>query len=295
MRLLEIAARPGRVQDRRRPAARLHPLATPTTTGSPDRSSTPPAASSGCTRSGSTSALRPRTPTGRSTAGSRSPARAACPPAGLELYEKSRRGDEHGRRPDRRARPRTRPGRRGRDRCRRLAGPRDTRSRALPRHAPRAGERDADLRRPPARAGLDLLRLRPQPGPGRRVPRRARRRSRRSTRSGSASRATAGRSATSRRRSPRTAPRRSANVEATRDCARPSGAETAFEVTSEMLGEAMNPASRRLGAADGPRLPRPPDARGEADARSKAPTRDAGAKPKGSGTLVCGLRSRRSS
>ena len=55
---------------------------------------------------------------------------------------------------------------------------RDARARALPRRPARARERPADLRRPPARPHLALLRPRPHPRPGRRVPRLARRRRR---------------------------------------------------------------------------------------------------------------------
>ena len=62
-------------------------------------------------------------------------------------------------------------GRRGRDRPRRLARARDARPRALARLPVPARAAAADLRRPPARPRLAVLRLRLHARPGRRVPR----------------------------------------------------------------------------------------------------------------------------
>ena len=94
---------------------------------------------------------------------------------------------------------------RGGDRPRCLAGPRDAGPRAVARRPPPARERPADLGRPPARADVAVLRLRPHTGPGRRVHRRPRQGRPRST-PASASPGTGARFATCPRRSPQTAP-----------------------------------------------------------------------------------------
>ncbi len=99
---------------------------------------------------------------------------SGVPAAALELYEQ-RRGTGTGIARLVEPRPRAGPRRRGRDRPRRLGGPRDARPRALARRPARARERPADLRRPPARPDLALLRLRPHPRSGGRVHRRPRR------------------------------------------------------------------------------------------------------------------------
>ena len=70
-------ARPGRLRGRGRAAARLHPLPHRPLRARRRRSSSAPAASSGCTRPGSTSGCSPTTPRRRSSSGSRSRARAA--------------------------------------------------------------------------------------------------------------------------------------------------------------------------------------------------------------------------
>ena len=77
LRQLRPRPRPGRLRRSRTSACSSAPTPTPTTTASPRRSSRAPAASSGCTRPGSTSGCSPTTPPRRSSSGSRSPARAA--------------------------------------------------------------------------------------------------------------------------------------------------------------------------------------------------------------------------
>ena len=76
------------------------------------------------------------------------------------------------------AAPRPRPRARGRDRDgpRHLVGPLHARPRALARLPVPGRAAAADLRRPPAGPRLAVLRLRLEPGPGRRVPRLARHR-----------------------------------------------------------------------------------------------------------------------
>ena len=73
------------------------------------------------------------------------------------------------------------PGVDDRDRRRHLAGDRDARPRAVARLPAPARAAPADLRRPPARPRLAVLRRRLHAGPGRRVPALARRHRRRST------------------------------------------------------------------------------------------------------------------
>ena len=89
---------------------------------------------------------------------------SGVPAAALERYESPPRREplHRSRRP---ARSRARRRRRGRDRPRLLARLRDARPRAFARRPPRAGERPARLRRPPARPDLALLRHGHTPDP----------------------------------------------------------------------------------------------------------------------------------
>ena len=70
------------------------PTPTPTTTGSPPRSSRRPAASSGCTRPGSTSGCWPTTRRRRSSARLEVARQSGVPPAALERYREARSDDE---------------------------------------------------------------------------------------------------------------------------------------------------------------------------------------------------------
>ena len=81
MRQLDLALGPGRVRDRGHQPPRLHPLPhRPLRAGGADHRGAP-AASSGCTRPGSTCGCSPTTRRRRSSSGSRSPARAASRPS----------------------------------------------------------------------------------------------------------------------------------------------------------------------------------------------------------------------
>ena len=207
MRQLDLALGPGRLRRRGRRPRSSAPTPTPTTTGSPRRSPSGPAASSGCTRPGSTCGRSSTTP--QAALEQRiEVARQSGVPAAVAgaLPAQPRRKRRNRDRRDQGPRPRARARGRGRDRPRRLAGLRDPRPRALARRpAPARAPADA-LRRPPARPHRPLLRPRPHARPGRRVPLQPRPRSSRST-SSSACPATAAPSATPRRRSPRRAAR----------------------------------------------------------------------------------------
>ncbi len=150
------------------------PTPTPTTTASRDRSSTPPAASCGCTRRGITSGRWSRTPRGPWSAGSSSRAAAGCPSpcsrASARLARRLGTGVARIVEPDRDA-PRRR---RGRDRPRLLARHRDPGPRPLAHRPSPARERPAHLGRPHRREDLPVLRLRAHPGSGGGVPRLAR-------------------------------------------------------------------------------------------------------------------------
>ena len=128
--------------------------------------------------------LHARSPT--STARSRSRSSPACPRSRCGASPSA--AASAGTRPGGRAalRPRPAPRRDDRDRRGRLAGGRDARPRALARLPAPARAAAADLRRPPARPRLAVLRRRLHARPGRRVPALARhgRSARRAARAG---------------------------------------------------------------------------------------------------------------
>ena len=227
-------AGPGRLRGRGRAAARLHPLPhRPLRARRADRRGAP-AASSGCTRAGSTCGCSPTTPRRRSSADrGRAPERRAGRGAGA-LPRGARATSESGIDGAPGARPRAGPRGRGRDRPRRLAGPRDPRPRSLARRPAPARAQAADLRRPPARPHRPLLRLRPH------APTRSANSSPASTRSSrststSSCPATAAPSATPRRRSPRPAARSpSCSAKCGRRWRRQE--RTAFEIVAEIIG-----------------------------------------------------------
>ena len=95
---------------------------------------------------------------------------SGVPEEPLQRYSEARARPELRDRRDRRAAPQPRPRRRGPHRPRHLAGLRDARPRAVARLPLPGGAPDPDLRRPPPRPRLVVLRLRLLARSGRRVP-----------------------------------------------------------------------------------------------------------------------------
>ena len=268
--------RPGRLRPRGREAARLHPLPhRPLRAGGADRRGRRLRALD-APAPGSTCACSPTTRRRRSSSGSRWRARAASRSPALERYRESRSDDDDNGidaivEPDRDLAPRGR----GRDRPRHLAGLRDPRPRALARRPAPARAQADDLRRPPARPHRALLRPRPQPRPGRRIPRAA------STEveplevdlclpgHGRPFRDPEAKIAEARRQVDEL-------LGKVRDVARRGREDRLRDRRRDRRRRERQHAGQRLGPADRPLLPRPPGDRSARSARSREPIRSAG-------------------
>ena len=189
--------------------------------------------------------------------------------------------------PARRARPRPRARRRGRHRPRHLVGPRDARPRAVARLPLPARAPAADLRRPPARPRLAVLRLRLHARPGRRVPGLARR-GRRARRAARAWPATAAPFTDVRgaHRAPTARSCASASTRCRGGARRPARAPPSTR--PDVYGEPITPDERQLVADRDALLPDPPRGHRRACGAIEGRRRSAGRGSVASLSAACG-------